>query len=125
VTCRTDRAAVLLVADTIRSCRFRYASEDQLQQGLEEALLAHGFAVEREVRLDGRNRIDLMVDRAIGVEVKVAGTAEQLRRQAARYVRFDEVEGLVIVTSRVRHLAASLRLNGKPIEVVCLAGAGL
>lgn len=112
------------VAAAIRSFRFRYVDEDQLQEGLAGALARRGFDVQREVRLDARNRIDLMVGR-VGIEVKVAGKASDVLRQCTRYLALDALDELVLVSSRVRHMHPPQTLAGKPFHVVSLTGAGL
>jgi hypothetical protein len=110
-------AALEQVVDVIRGHRFRYVDEDELQRGLTAALSASGLPVEREVRLDARSRIDLLVGR-VGVEVKVGGATGALERQVERYAASDAVDAIVVVSSRVRHLRLPAELNGKPIEVV-------
>lgn len=111
------------IAAAIRGFRFRYVREDDLQEGLAEALRSEGFELEREVRLDARNRIDLLVGR-VGVEVKVAGRPDAVLRQLERYAESDLVDAIMLVTSRVRHRVPA-ELNGKPVTVVQLAGWGL
>jgi alkanesulfonate monooxygenase SsuD/methylene tetrahydromethanopterin reductase-like flavin-dependent oxidoreductase (luciferase family) len=112
------------IAAAIRSRRFRYVDEDRLQRGIAAALIADGFTVEREHRLDRWNRLDMLVDGRIGVEVKIAGSRAEVRRQIERYLRHD-IEGVVLVTSRSSHVRVPALLRGKPVEVVCLNGAGL
>jgi hypothetical protein len=111
------------VALVVRAYRFTYASEAQLQAGIAAALEKHGHAVQREFTLaGGAGRIDLLVDSAVGVEVKVAGTADAVARQVARYLESDEIPGgVVLVTAKVGHLA----ISHPRLEVVTLAGAGL
>ena len=111
------------IADVLRRHRFNYSDEDQLQEGIAGALTAAGFEPEREVRLNGRSRIDLLVGR-VGIEVKVAGKPGAVAGQLSRYASCEQIEGLVLVTSRVRH-RMPLEMEGKPVEVVQLAGAGL
>lgn len=117
-------AAVAAVAEAIRAHRFRYSDERQLQDALGGALTAAGFDVAREVSLDAASRIDLLAG-SIGVEVKVAGTLESVTRQLCRYVTHDQIDGLVLVTTRVRHRQVPATIAGKPVAVVCLAEAGL
>jgi hypothetical protein len=117
-------AQVHAVADLVRGFRFHYGDEDQLQEGLASALQSRGLEVQREVRLTARDRIDLLVER-VGVEVKVAGRPDGVVRQLRRYAASDQVDGLVLVTNRVRHLAVPDRLNDKPVVAVTLAGGGL
>lgn len=115
---------IVAIAAAVRGFRFRYASEDELQRGIAKALAGAGFVVEREVRLDGASRIDLLVDR-VGIEVKVDGNARTVARQCARYLAHEPLDGLILVTNRVRHLRLPAEVNGKPIIVIELAGAGL
>jgi hypothetical protein len=105
------------VVDVIRGHRFAYVDEDELQRGIAAALTAHGMTVEREVRLDARSRLDLLVGR-IGIEVKVGGSAGALCRQVTRYAESDRLDAIVAVTSRVRHLALPAEIAGKPVRAV-------
>lgn len=117
-------AQVDLVAEAIGHHRFRYANEDMLQRGLAGALTLDGFDVRREVWIAEGCRIDLLVGR-VGVEVKVGGSARDVVRQCVRYLESDLLDGLVLVTSRVRHHLDSMEVGDKPVRVVQLAGAGL
>lgn len=119
-----ERRSVAFIARVIRAHRFRYSSEEELQDGLAQALAAAGLPVEREVRLDSRNRIDIVVGR-VGVEVKIDGSSSNVSRQCERYLQSDLLDGLVLVTSRVRHVHVGLTPEGKEFRVVTLAGAGL
>lgn len=107
------------LAAAIGSFRYRYADERDLQDAIHEALDTLDYTVEREVRLNARCRIDMMVD-GIGVEVKVDGTARDLERQAKRYLNTG-IAGLVIVTTRVRHQV----VQDDRVRVVSLAIAAL
>lgn len=111
------------IAEALRRYRFTYCNEDQLQEGIAAALVEEGFEVEREVRLPGLGRIDLLVGR-VGIEVKVAGTPIEVASQVARYAFCEEIDGLVLVTSRPRHRIPAIA-NGKPVETVQLAGGAL
>lgn len=112
------------VAVAVRSFRFRFQSEDDLQAAIADGLTLRGFTVEREVRLGEHGRIDLLVDGAVGLEVKVAGTLAAVLRQVGRYLQSDRIEGLILVTAIASHSVAST-VDGKPFVVVTLAGAGL
>lgn len=111
-------ARLTRVVEAIRGHRFGYVNEDELQRGLAEVLTGYGLPVEREVCLDNRSRIDLLVGR-VGVEVKVGGSASALRHQAERYAESDRLDAVVIVTSRLHHgLPPGWCWAGKRILVV-------
>lgn len=114
---------VAVIVSSIQGHRFNYANEDQLQEGLAAMLAGEGFDVEREVRLSGRDRIDLLVG-DVGIEVKVAGQAGRVLAQLTRYAEHDRIGALVLVTTRVSHDAPP-RINGKPVALVSLVSAGL
>lgn len=113
-----------VVAARLVRCRFRFGNEDMLQRGILEALEQAGIRAEREVRLDGRCRIDLLAADTVGIEVKVAGHPTDVRRQVERYLAFDRIGGLVLVTTRPRH-ADVAPSAGKPFRIVQLAGGAL
>jgi hypothetical protein len=111
------------VRSIVDAHRFRYTNEDELQEGLALALTRAGHQVEREVRLNDRDRIDLLVGTA-GIEVKIAGQPGRVVEQLRRYAEHDRISELVLVTSRVRHQAPGA-LNGKAVTVICIAGHSL
>lgn len=111
------------VAATIGGFRFRFADEDALQEAIAAVLTDVGFTPKREVRLDARCRIDLLVDR-VGVEVKVGGAAGDVVSQLTRYAAFDAIEELVLVTTRPRHKVPAF-IAGKPCHMVMLGAQAL
>lgn len=106
------------IADLIRKYKFHYWKEAKLQEGLETLFAVEGIEFSREVRLGERARIDFLIE-GVGLEVKVAGGQGKVERQLTRYSKFEQIEGLVLVTNRLRHKFPS-ELNGKPLEVVYL-----
>lgn len=107
----------------IRGHLYRFANEDELQQGLAAALEAAGLDVAREVSVDARNRIDLMVGR-IGIEVKVKGGVAEVNRQLCRYA--PHVDHLVLVTIKATHgQHLPDEIDGTPLTVVFIAEGAL
>lgn len=134
------------VVDAIDAYQFIYANEEELQQSISEALTACGIDHEREYRLSLHDRIDFFVPfphGSIGIEVKVAGAQHAVLRQLHRYALSPQISGLVLVTSRARHLQISwdgpahdhddpakrrtgdATLAGKPIRIVPIIGRSL
>lgn len=99
------------VAAVVRGYRFTYATEKQLQDGIETALRGAGWEPGREVTIAGpgkanAGRIDLLVER-IGVEVKIQGGANAVAHQVQRYLQSPDLDGVVLVTGKVAHLTLS------------------
>ncbi len=111
------------VLQCLRRYRYRYANEKDLQAGIESALLAGGFAFEREVRLAPGDVADFMVEPGICVEIKIDGGISALTRQLHRYAQHDAVQGIVLVTSRSRLTNLPEVLNAKPLLCFIILGA--
>ena len=81
-----------------------------------------GISLTPEVALDGdaRNRIDFMAE-TVGLELKTKGSPAAVLRQLDRYAAAQQVDALILVTTR-RSLARGLptELRGKPLSVVHL-----
>ncbi len=58
----------------------------------------------------------------IGIEVKVAGSPPEVGRQLRRYAAFPQIEALLLVTTRARHLRMPTEIAGKPVRVAWLSG---
>lgn len=106
----------------IRGYSFWYSREAELQEGIYQALTLAGLEFVEQARLTPKERLDFLVG-GVAVELKVAGGTRPLEAQLTRYCRLDEVTGVVVVTTRVRHLALPRVIEGKPVELIGLAGA--
>ena len=106
--------------EAIRATRFRYTSEDDLQRGIAQVLEANGIAHQREFRLDAQSRLHFQGDGGLGIEVKLDGSAMDLGYQVLRYLKAEEVRGIVVVTTRSSHRDLPKELEGKPIWVLYL-----
>lgn len=101
----------------------RVVSEAELQAWIERVLRARGIKYDRERAMEGVGRPDFMVGRTC-VEVKVKGSRQDLLRQALRYTTSPDVDGLLVVTTRLSHAVPSA-LGGKPVAVVCVTALGV
>jgi hypothetical protein len=110
------------VARLLRSRRFTFIGEAELQGAIATLLGQEGIVFERERQLGAAGRIDFYLpDTALGIEVKVEGSPSAVARQLMRYAEHDEIRQILLVTSRAR--AGSLirhRLNGKRVDVLTL-----
>ena len=118
-TLDTPPISASAMAQLLWATPFRFSSEDQLQGAMEQLFLSKGIPHTREVRLSAKDRIDFMVGR-IGIEVKVKQSAETVERQLLRYAQHEEVDSLILVTSRSGHRMIQRMANGKSVLVVYL-----
>lgn len=91
--------------------------ESGLSAIVRRRLVSGGFDFAPEVCLDGdkRNRIDFVVGR-VGLELKVDGAPAAVLRQLDRYAKAEQLDAVVLVTTRRSHLRGlPAELRGKPI----------
>lgn len=104
------------VAGILSRGRYRLGSEGLLQIDIAEHLQANGVAFEREVKLGPADRIDFLVERSIGVEVKAKAVARQIYRQLSRYAEYEALSGLILISNTA--IGLPVELNGKPLYFV-------
>jgi hypothetical protein len=109
---------------TIQGYRFRFASEADLQDGIETALKRRGQCYEREKVLSPQDRPDFLVD-GLAVEVKVDGSLPEALRQVARYAAHDRVEGILLVGTPAWLARIPHSIGGKPLHQLRLVGSML
>lgn len=109
------------VALTLASARFSWASEKDLQDGIEQLLREKDLEYQREVQLSN-GVIDFMVG-DVGVEVKIKGQLKAVLSQLRRYAADPKVASLVLVTGRLQLTSCPPTINGKCLTVVPLMGS--
>lgn len=112
------------IATILRGMRCTARDELALHEALAKRLRAEGVSFDREVHLSPRDRIDFLAG-DIGIEVKVDGGNSEITRQLHRYAQSVRIGRLLLITTRMRHLACAGSLNGKPVEVLHLIGGSL
>lgn len=113
------------IAWALDHAQLTYTTENTLQAEIHRTLTEHGGHPTREVALaGGLGRIDLVEGR-VGIEVKTAGGRADVLRQLQRYAHADELDELVLVTTRTKHHHMPAVLGGKPLHLVSLIGAAL
>lgn len=121
-SCRADAAVereIARVADALAALRVpAEPGEYDIHGEIAAALAAAGLCYDHEYRLGPRCRVDFRVGR-IGIEVKKGRpAAAALHRQLARYLAFDALDAVVVITQK--HTPLPERIGGKPVLQISL-----
>lgn len=109
-----------LIISALRSYRFSFMNERELQDGIEQVLRINEIGFEREARLNAKDVIDFMCG-DVGIEAKVASSAQAITRQLIRYAEHERVGSLILVSRKMQHAHVFPgELGGKPLSVVTL-----
>lgn len=108
------------MAAAIKSFRFHYSNEKELQAGIGRAFAAKGIAFEPEKPIGKGGVIDFLVTGGIGVEIKIKGSPSEVARQLVAYAECEEVREIVLVTGRSRLGRLPATILGKRVTVVTL-----
>lgn len=92
------------------------SDEKATQQQIEEAL--SDMNISREYRLSATHVVDFLVE-GLAVEVKVKGQATAILRQCESYCEYDDVKGLLLITSR--SMGFPEEINDKPCYYISLS----
>ena len=111
----------LKLAQMLRNGNFRLGHEKLLQEDVETLLARNSVPFKAECRLDVGERVDLLVEGRIAVELKIKCSPRMMMRQLQRYSAHDVVKAIILVTASACSMPREL--NGKPVIVVNL-GAG-
>ncbi len=107
----------------IRAHRYRYVDELEFHTGIDQVLRAAGIDTRREVVLAPSDRIDFLLPGGLGIEVKLAGAPGDVLRQLRRYATSPDVTGLLLVTTRIRHVRGLPTVLGDtPLHALLLRG---
>jgi hypothetical protein len=103
----------------LRQHYFHVCNEAELQAGIAEVLKKSGVKFEREFRLQKSDIIDFYLpEQKAGIEVKVDGSMSEVARQIDRYAVSGQIEILLLMTTKSRHLFIPRMLRGKPVIVI-------
>jgi len=114
--------SLIELINILNTYRFRYASEKDLQDGIEEALQTNGIDYLREASISAANRPDFLVG-GIVIEVKIKGSLPALLRQISRYVEHDDVESILVIGTPRWIPSVPKALSGKEIGSLRLIGS--
>lgn len=96
-----------------------------MQKAIAEILRRHGLPFRTEVQIgEGRqDRIDLLIDGGIGIELKVHGSMRKVQAQLRRYAKSEQITSLILISSRLQAgIGQEDQVGGKPLFVLVLTG---
>ncbi len=103
------------IVDVLRGRRFPMEDEKCCQAAIERCLQVAGMNARREVKIQG-GVIDFLTANGTGIEVKLKGSTDAIKRQLVRYAADKAVTALLLVSAKPVAIASSLR--GKPVAVL-------
>lgn len=102
--------------------RLQLHNEKVLQGEIEELLKENRIEYSREHHLAKESIIDFLIA-DVGVEVKIAGNPRDIYRQVQRYLDFEEINAIIVVTSKSIRFPGAVK--GKPVYIFNLNRAWL
>ena len=99
----------------LKNLKIPHATEREMQEAIAQAFVKYEVPHSREHRLSSKDVIDFLVFGEIGIECKIKGQPKAIHRQAERYLKHDEVKGIIVVTAK--HMGTTGSHNGKPILI--------
>lgn len=106
------------VAELFSGVRFRFGSEMELQDGIEQVLKRSGVGYLREKSLSAKDRPDFLVEGGIAIEIKIQGTLAQALRQIDRYAKHDGVHSILVIGSPIWIGRIPAMVGGKPVQSI-------
>jgi hypothetical protein len=119
---RNVTAGTIALLNILSGKRFSLSNEKKLQSDIENCLVSCKIPYNREVKLSPESIIDFKID-VIGIEVKITGSAKDIHRQLVRYTQFNEIETIILITSKTIQLPSLI--NNKPTYILNLGRAWL
>lgn len=105
---------------------YSFRDEKQFHDGLATALFNDGIIFTREHVAGPADRFDFLCEGGVVIEAKTKGSLTEAIRQVDRYCARDDVNAVVIVTTRLWGVAQQLKkdaqLHGKPVRLVAVRG---
>lgn len=113
-----DEISVLETTDALLAGKYSLSDETAAQDDIENVLINHGIAYEREKALSESDIVDFFLpETGIAIEVKAAKDWSKTRvySQCERYCKHDSVKGIVLATAKMQGLPKFIA--GKPAKV--------
>jgi len=99
--------------------RLNLSDEKLLQNDIASAFDHSSIVYEREVKIKDKSIVDFMIGTlAIEVKIRGNGSAMSIYRQIERYCDSDQVEAILLLTSKTMTLPETI--NGKAVYVLSL-----
>ena len=116
----TDLDAIVLfnqICDLLTKSKIPHSTENEMQTYIQGLFDAKGILYVREHRFSDKDRVDFfIVNKGIAIECKIGSTATNMFAQVKRYLSYDSVKKLILVTSK--HMGLPDTYEGKELKVI-------
>lgn len=125
ISMQTPQARIAQIDTILRGHAYQFGRESDLHSGMSQVLKSAGIEHQREVVAGPSDRFDILAGRIV-IEAKIKGSMSQALLQCKRYAQREDVDAVILVTTRfwgrgpVSHLNS---IGGKPFIVSNLKGA--
>ena len=100
---------------------FAHAREADIHNAISHILQEHNFEFAEQYHLSASDIPDFIMN-GIAIEVKVNGSAPEVTRQLDRYLSYDVIKEIVLITTLSKHRKIAGELRGKRITVIWIGG---
>lgn len=112
------------VTELLNGVPFPINNEIATQNAIEALFINKGVSFLREESLDRNSRPDFLIGPVV-VEVKIKGDRKAIIKQCLRYLQFDSVTGIILISSKTVANFADLIPPGKQLRIVNISKAWL
>lgn len=112
------------IAEILKGVALPVNNEIATQNAIETRFIEKGVSYLREHCLSKESRPDFMIDDVV-IEVKIKGNRKSIFQQCLRYLEFENVTGLVLVTNKSIGDFTSLVPANKQLRIVKIGNAWL
>lgn len=114
---RTGRERLVWLTAVLSGTSIASSDETELQARVKRLLKAAGIKFREQHQLTRSSRLDFFCD-GVAIELKVKGSPAELLHQLDRYAEHDDVQALLVVTTKASHTGLPEELRGKPVGCV-------
>lgn len=105
--------------ETLSSYRYRVNSEYMMHNAVAQVLKENHIHYEREYPLTSSSRVEFFLpEDGVVIECKIEGGFSPVLRQVQRYAMVEEVNEIILLTTRSTHRGIPSEISGVMVHVI-------